>query len=342
MHVFTHPCFLLHHREDHPENKYRLIAIRDTLGQLGNSITWREPSPANEEQLSLIHNHGHIRKVKAACSNSPAYLDPDTYVNHHSYEAALLAAGAAIAAVDSVLTYETTVALALVRPPGHHATPTRAMGFCLFNNVAIAAAYAIQSYGLKRVMILDWDVHHGNGTQAAFYADPRVLFVSLHQFPLYPGTGFVDEIGEGGGMGTTVNIPLPPGVGDLGYGLAFDRIVMPMARRFRPELLLISAGYDAHWTDPLANMMVTVPGFWMMGAKAMEIAQEICAGRIVLVLEGGYSLQVLGAAVSATVLGIMGKPSPADPAGQPAGRTRDDDAEPIIEDVRIIHSLERT
>ncbi len=338
MHVFFHPSFLLHHLEGHPESRERLMAIRRHLDPLG--LTWREPPKASEEDVALVHHPTHIRAVQEASSDNCTYLDPDTYVNRHSYEAALRAVGAAMAAVDAVIDGDTTSALALVRPPGHHATPNRAMGFCLFNNAAIAAAHALRRRVLRKVMIVDWDVHHGNGTQAAFYADPRVLFISIHQFPLYPGTGRVDEIGVGDGTGTTVNVPLPPGVGDEAYALAVERVVVPAARRFRPELVLASAGYDAHWTDPLANMRVTVPGFWQVARTVAQVAQEHAQGRIVLILEGGYSLRALGACVEATVAALRGDLAPADPCGRPLGADRDD-AEPIIEDVRIIHSLGR-
>jgi acetoin utilization deacetylase AcuC-like enzyme len=337
MHVFFDPCFLLHHQDGHPEGRQRLTAICRELE--GLKLVWREPPQASEEQLVRVHHPSHVRTVREASTYASGYLDPDTYVNDCSYQVALKAAGAAMAAVDAVMDGDTRAALALVRPPGHHATPSRAMGFCLFNNVAVAAAHALRQYGLKKAMIIDWDVHHGNGTQAAFYSDPRVLFLSLHQFPLYPGTGRVDEVGEGEGMGATINVPLPPMVGDEAYVLAFERVVIPAARRFRPELLLISAGYDAHWTDPLANMKVTVPGFWQIARRALQVAEEHAQGRIVVVLEGGYSLRAVGACVLATVAALQGEPSPADPCGHPQGPGRDTDAEPIIEDVRIIHSL---
>lgn len=339
MHVFFHPCYLLHHQEGHPEGRQRLSAILQHLEPLG--LTWKEPTQASEEDLAMVHHPAHIRIVKEACSYGSTYLDADTYVNGHSYQAALLAAGAAMAAVDSVIQGDTPRALALVRPPGHHATPSRSMGFCLFNNVAIAAIHALRRHGLRRIMIIDWDVHHGNGTQAAFYTDPRVLFLSLHQFPLYPGTGRVDEVGDGEATGTTVNVPLPPGAGDRAYVLAFEKVVAPAAQRFRPELVLVSAGFDAHWTDPLASMSVTVPGFWQMARMALQVAEEHSHGRMALVLEGGYSLKAIGPCLAATVAALQGKPAPADPCGQPPGPGRDDAAEPIIEDVRVIHSLGR-
>lgn len=262
-------------------------------------LTELPPRPATMEDLLRIHPARHIERVRIKSETGGTLDGGDTTVGPGSYEAAVLAAGAGLVCVDAVMSGQVQSAFAAVRPPGHHAEPNAAMGFCLFSNTAIAAAYARQVHGLSRVAIVDWDVHHGNGTQAAFYADPSVLFISLHENPhvLYPGTGFDWEIGGGPGRGFTLNIPLPEDSTDEIYVQAMEEKVLPKLDAFAPELLLISAGFDAHRDDPLADMHLTEAGYIRMTELLKALAQQHCAGRIVSILEGGYNLRALGRSV---------------------------------------------
>ena len=257
------------------------------------------PRAATRAQLERVHEAAYVSRIAETTGRAVA-LDPDTYTSPESYEIALLAAGAAIDAVERVLDGPHASALALIRPPGHHAERDRAMGFCLFNNVAVAAAHA-RTVGVERVAIVDYDVHHGNGTQHMFERDPNVLYVSTHQYPFYPGTGAVDETGEGAGAGTTVNLPLEVGATDDDYRVVFEEVIGPVVRRFRPDLLLVSAGFDAHEHDPLAGMRLTTGAFGAMTQALRGIAEECCSGRIALVTEGGYDLRALAASLDAAV-----------------------------------------
>jgi acetoin utilization deacetylase AcuC-like enzyme len=296
------PRFLGHETGTHPENPGRLRAIEAALAEA--DLLRDRPEvpfgPAAREQLTRIHNPSYLNQVEALAAAGGGWLDGDTIVREDSYEVASLAAGAAVAAVDAVLDETISRAFVLARPPGHHATPSRGMGFCLLNSIAIAAAQAL-SRGTRRVLILDWDVHHGNGTQDAFYTTNRVLFCSIHQSPLYPGTGAANERGQGNGTGYTLNIPLPPGLGDEAYQQAMSEIVLPAARAYAPELVLVSAGFDAHRDDPLANMTVTEAGFAALAAAAVQLANESADGRLVAVLEGGYDPSALGRSVAAVL-----------------------------------------
>jgi acetoin utilization deacetylase AcuC-like enzyme len=267
------------------------------------------PRAATREQLLRVHDADYLRRMAETIGRSVA-LDPDTYTSPESHEIALLGAGAAIDAVERVLGGSHRTALAMVRPPGHHAERNRAMGFCLFNNVAIGAAHA-RAQGARKVAIVDYDVHHGNGTQHIFDADPHVLYVSTHQYPYYPGTGAAEEVGRGGGQGFTVNLPLEVGSTDDDYRVAFDEVVVPVLRQFEPDLLMISAGFDAHERDPLAGMRVTTPAFGAMTMALRQVAEECCRGRVVAVTEGGYDLQALGASLDAAIEAL------ASPAADP-------------------------
>lgn len=306
--LVTSRFFLEHETGDHPERPARLEAILRFLERTERleDRLLLEPAPAEEETIALIHTSSYIAELRAFAERGGGWLDADTFVSPRSYEVARLAVGAAVQAVELVLEGKAPRVFALVRPPGHHAEPDRGMGFCLFNNVAIAAQYAITRHGLQRVAIVDWDVHHGNGTQAAFYRTDRVFFVSLHQWPLYPGTGRADEIGEGPGYGYTLNIPLPPGSGDREYLRAFDERIAPRLAQYAPELLLVSAGFDAHFADPLAGMQVTEHGFAAMADRVRRWSEEWCEGRLVLVLEGGYNLSALATSVGATLDALDG------------------------------------
>ena len=273
----------------HPESPkrlealYRLLDSRDWPGVI--SLDRR---PATREEITLVHNQDHFENIARTQERSHSALDEDTHVCAKSFEAALAAAGGLINLTERVLDGDLDNGFALVRPPGHHAETSRAMGFCLFNNVAVAAAWALKHRGLSRVLIVDWDLHHGNGTQHAFYNDPRVLYVSTHQYPYYPGTGAAGETGRDKGLGYTVNIPLTWGHGDEEYVSIFKKIVLPVARLYRPELILVSAGFDIYKSDPLGDMRVSTEGFAALARILLNAAGELCQGRIVFTLEGGY------------------------------------------------------
>jgi acetoin utilization deacetylase AcuC-like enzyme len=250
-----------------------------------------EPRPATRAHLERVHDPAYLDRIESTAGHAVA-LDADTYTSPESHEIALLGAGAAVDAIDRLVDDESSRVVALVRPPGHHAERDRAMGFCLYNNAAVAAAHA-RARGMERVAIVDYDVHHGNGTQHIFEDDPHVLYVSLHQFPFYPGTGSADEIGIGAGAGRTVNVPLESGAVDEDYNRVFGEVVMPVLRQFRPTLLVISAGLDAHERDPLASMRLSTQAFAAMTAELRLIADESCGGRLALLTEGGYDLRAL-------------------------------------------------
>ncbi len=296
-----------------------------------------EPAPASDAQITAVHTPEHLARIQKLVSRGGGHLDPDTYTNSRSLDAARLAAGAVVRGVDVVMAREVDNAFALVRPPGHHATRDRAMGFCLLNNVAIAAQHALDAHHLERVLIVDYDVHHGNGTQDIFYRTPRVLYFSTHQYPYYPGTGNWDEIGEGAGAGFTVNVPLPPGVGDVGYQRTFDNLLFPLAERYRPQLVLVSVGFDAHWRDPLAMENLSIAGYVSLARTLAEIAREMCDGRLVFVLEGGYDLDALSEGVIATTRVLLGDREIPDPLGPP--QRAENDVNEYIEQLKGIHRL---
>src|SRR5579871_1152061 len=294
----------------HPERPERaevFDAIASRWRQKGLEVV--APRAATREQLTRVHDADYVRRISETTGRATA-LDPDTYTSPDSYDIALLAAGAAVDAVERVLGGSHRAAVAMVRPPGHHAERDRAMGFCLFNNVAVATAHARAS-GAAKIAIVDYDVHHGNGTQHIFDTDRHVLYVSTHQYPYYPGTGAVDEVGRDTGFGLTVNVPMEAGSVDEDYQTVFARIVIPVVRQFEPDLLIVSAGFDAHADDPLGGMRLSTEAFGAMTAELRAVAEECCRGRLVLVTEGGYDLQALGGSLDAAVRVLHAPPAAA-------------------------------
>ena len=295
----------------HPESPHRLEAIRQHISDLSAvAIEYLQPRPATADEIRAIHVQAHLRKVENARGQSLLF-DPDTGTSPDSVDAAFMAAGGGITALQAVVeAKDQAAAFALVRPPGHHAEHDRAMGFCLLNNVAIAAKKARDEGWAKRVAIMDWDVHHGNGTQHSFEDDPSVLYVSTHRYPFYPGTGNHLESGKGAGAGTTVNIPLPGESTDGDYGCAFQDVVLPAIEAFNPDLLLISAGFDAHRHDPLGGMQVSTEAFAAMCGALQDLALRITGKGLVLFLEGGYDLDGLGSSVAACLRVLAGETAP--------------------------------
>jgi acetoin utilization deacetylase AcuC-like enzyme len=295
--------FLLHDHPGHPETAARLRAITDKLaGDPALRGLPASPAPdADPEVLRAVHTERHIAAIEHAARGGGGWLDGDTYCTAQSYEVALRAAGAAMRVTEMVMGGESRSAFALVRPPGHHATPSQAMGFCLFNNAAVAARSAQRLHGAAKVAIVDIDVHHGNGTQDVFYDDASVLYCSLHQWPLYPGTGPARETGTPRAEGTTVNVPLPPGTDGAQWLKAFETRVAPALAAHRPDLIVVSAGYDAHAADPLAELRLSTETYAEVASRLASVAGELCGGRTVWVLEGGYDLDALAASVGATL-----------------------------------------
>jgi acetoin utilization deacetylase AcuC-like enzyme len=323
--------------EGHPERPARLRAIHDLINSEFSNLPLIEPRPATTDEIALVHDPFYIQTV-ANTQNTPfSRLDADTALSARSYEIALLAAGGLLQAVDTL--YQNPQSeirnpksiFAFVRPPGHHAEPSRGMGFCLFNNVAIAAEYAKKKYGLKRVLIVDWDLHHGNGTQSAFYGDPAVLYFSSHQYPYYPGTGNFDEVGSREGEGFTVNAPFSGEFGDAEYIHVYNSILRPIALEYRPELVLVSAGFDPFVNDPLGGMAVTGNGFGALANIMQEIANKTCEGKIVFALEGGYDLDGLRDGVRSVLQVLLGQP----PAGIQKSPAKEADL--VVEKIVRVH-----
>ena len=305
--LFRSLTFREHETGDHPENAGRLLAIDTALERLG-LLAGRPEIPfdtAPDGVLARVHDSRYIAGLREFAAQGGGWLDADTPVGARSVEIAALAAGAGVAAVDAVLEGRAERGFVLARPPGHHATPSRGMGFCLFNTVAVAAAHAL-ARGLERVLIVDWDVHHGNGTQDAFFDTDQVLFCSVHQWPLYPGTGAAGERGVGRGAGYTINVPLAPGADDDTYVEVFDQVILPAASAFRPQIVLISAGFDAHANDPLGGMLVTERGFGTLARRVVQLAYTHAEGRLVACLEGGYDPLALAGSVVATLAALDG------------------------------------
>lgn len=299
--ILTDHRFSLHDPgEGCPENPGRMTELASTLSPL-NGMVHLDGFMADTAQLERVHSPAHVRRIAATADREHTALSSDTRASAGSYMAARLAVGACQSATEAVMSGKITNAFALVRPPGHHAEFSRAMGFCLFNNVALAASFALDHFNIKRLLIVDWDVHHGNGTQHIFEADPRVLFFSVHQASHYPGTGNFTEVGRGPGEGFTVNVPLPRNLGDAEYAAVFQHLLAPVAEAFLPELILVSAGFDSHKLDPMGGMRMSSGGFAVLTRCLMTLAKRLCSDRLVLVLEGGYHPASLAESLAAVL-----------------------------------------
>lgn len=334
----TDSRFAQHNQPGHPEHAGRLHAIQRGMEGLMERLKICPAREAADEDLLAVHTSGYLSRLDDTTRRpTMTMFGPDTYVTPQSYVTARLAAGSVLQVVDNVLNGGAGNGLVAVRPPGHHATQSNGMGFCLLNNIAVAARYVQRVYAIKRVVIVDYDVHHGNGTQDIFYNDPTVLYISTHQSPLYPGTGAVYETGAGDGESCTINIPLRPGTGDVGYEQVFQEIVLPAARRFEPEVILVSAGFDAHWQDPLAQMRLSLTGYDQITRDLIHLAAEQCKGRIVFVLEGGYNLDVLSNAWANVACALLD----AEPLNDPLGKSYGNEApvEQVIAQLKQLHNL---
>jgi acetoin utilization deacetylase AcuC-like enzyme len=334
-------------RGAHPPSTVTLSEAKGLHGRPG--LVQMKPRASTEDELAAVHDRAYIREVEEAArtvaeeqargGSRTRHFAPDTYISAQSYEAAITAAGAPLTAIDAMMKGEIDNAYCLVRPPGHHALPDAAMGFCLFNNVAVAARYAIDRHGLERVMIIDYDVHHGNGTQDIFYEDPRVLYFSTHQAPFYPGTGHSYECGEGAGQGTTINVPLPATTGFETYEPVFRQVMAPAADRFNPQLILVSAGFDAHWADPLAQMNISTAGFAHLNQIIIDLAKSVCDGRLIMVQEGGYHLEANASCIATCINLLLGDDAAVDSLGPAPTMKFRVNTDVLIAELRRIHHL---
>ncbi len=308
---YSHPSSHRHDTGAHPENAGRLVAIEAALDRAGwPGVERREAPAATREQILRVHSEAHLAAIESFCGEGGGMIDADTIACPESFDAARHAAGGAAAAAEALLSTDARAAFCGLRPPGHHAVRDQAMGFCLFNNAAVAATHAIEACGAERVLVLDWDVHHGNGTEAIFAASPEVLYASIHQWPLYPGTGAAEYTGEGPGEGYTVNLPVPAGTGSDEFLALVEHVVVPIARAYEPGLILISAGYDAHRDDPLASCAVATETYGEMTAAIRDVAAELDVG-VLVCLEGGYSPPALAESVVATLAALDDQRPPA-------------------------------
>jgi acetoin utilization deacetylase AcuC-like enzyme len=307
--IIRHPIYLEHRTGiAHPESPQRLQAVYSMLDarDFGERMIRIEPRYATLEEVLRVHDPRYVDRVLASAEKPHGRFDPDTVTSPKTYQAALMAAGGVMEAINKVMKGEVRNAFALVRPPGHHALRDQAMGFCIFNNESIAAHYAMEALGARRVLIIDWDFHHGNGIQTMFYDSPAVLYFSAHRAPVFPWSGAMTEVGVGAGEGYTVNIPLEAGSIDADYGNIFRHLLGPIARQFRPDVIMVSAGFDAHHSDPLGSMQVTEEGFARMTALVLELADSLCEGRVILALEGGYNPEGLRDSVEMVLRELSG------------------------------------
>lgn len=338
----THSRYVEHHLPGHPEHAGRIQAVWRQMDDSGLAARMQrlDPQPIDEAHIRTVHTREYLAALAWLDDlEQITHLDADTYAGPKAYEIARLSAGGVVSAVDAVLGGKADNGLAAVRPPGHHAMPSYAMGFCLLGNVPIAARFAQNTHHVERIMIVDFDVHHGNGTEAMFYDDDSVLFISAHQSPFYPGTGRIHDTGRDKGTGYTINIPFPGGHGDASYAAVFDQVVWPAAERFKPELILVSAGFDAHWTDPLASMRLSLAGYAHLTRELIRIAHQFCGGKIIFVMEGGYNLDALGNGMRNIAHALLGDDTVSDPLGPARGSRPEPDAQPLIDQIREIHRL---
>ncbi|MCC7206930.1 MAG: histone deacetylase [Anaerolineae bacterium] len=328
-----------HTLNGHMESADRLEAVHRALDEAG--VTERlcalAPEPIRDELILTVHTPEYLDLLKWTETQEGIQFGPDTYVLPESFPAARLSAGGVIRAVEAVLAREADNGLVVMRPPGHHAVPSMGMGFCLLANVALGARYALSHHRVKRVLVVDYDVHHGNGTQDVFYADPSVLFISTHQYPWYPGTGALSDTGEGLGEGYTLNIPFPARVGDQSYSRAFESVVWPAAERYAPDLMLVSAGFDAHWADPLGEIQLSLMGYAHLTRELIRMARRLCDGKIVFVMEGGYHREALANGILNVAYELLGDQRTSDPLGP--GREREPDVADLLTRVRKTHRL---
>lgn len=336
--IVFHPDYLIHTNAHHPERKERLDYILKKLDNesVKPGYNFIEPGYADIDTVALVHGRDYIESVQKACRRDAGFLDMDTYIVPESYDIALRSAGGAVQGLDEVMNGNYRRVFCLIRPPGHHAEENQAMGFCIFNNIAVAARVAQRKYGLTRIAIIDWDVHHGNGTQHTFARDNQVLFFSVHQSPAYPGTGSVKETGRGDGEGFTINVPLPGGCGDEDYLYTFKELLVPVLEEFRPQLIMLSAGQDAYHLDPLAGMNLTLRGYYEMARIIADLADKYAEGRILACMEGGYHLEGQSEAVlhALNALGNWGLPIPHEDASGYEGEM----ASRRVEEVKKVHS----
>ncbi|HVU12533.1 MAG TPA: histone deacetylase [Phototrophicaceae bacterium] len=313
----THPRYIEHDLPGHPEHAGRIRAVWRALDESGlaQRMNTAEASMVDLDAILAVHTPAYLDLLqRVSAQERTVHLDGDTYAGPDSFEIARLSAGGVVDTVAAVLSGKADNGLAAVRPPGHHAMPDHGMGFCLLGNVGIAARYAQKQFDVERILIVDYDVHHGNGTEAMFYDDPSVLFISTHQYPLYPGSGALRDTGSGTGQGYTINIPMPAGCGDQNYAAVFDQIIWKAAERFQPQFVIVSAGFDAHWADPLAGMRLSLNGYAHLSSECLRMARQFCGGKIVFVMEGGYNLDALGGGVSNSARILLGD-APVDPLG---------------------------
>jgi acetoin utilization deacetylase AcuC-like enzyme len=339
----THPRYPEHNLHGHPEHAGRIRAVWAQMDAAGLSQRMKklEPEMVDEDLILAVHSREFVELLRWIDETGQQHIhfDADTYGGPTAYQIARLSAGGVVLAVDEVMSGRAKNGLAAVRPPGHHAMPNHAMGFCILGNVPIAARYAQKTYGIERILIVDFDVHHGNGTEAMFYDDDSILFVSTHQSPFYPGTGAITDTGSGKGKGYSINIPLAAGHGDASYAALYEEILWPAARRFQPELILVSAGFDSHWTDPIAGMKLTLTGYAHLTHELIRMADELCGGKIVFAMEGGYNLDAISHGIVNVGHALLGEDIISDPLGQPRDTRPEPDVTPILERLKEIHGL---
>jgi len=333
------PIFLKHTQPGHPENANRLNAIINNL-ESNNLLPLLEKVPsrcATIEELCYCHSENYIKRVKEVCLEGGGYLDADTYVTEFSFDAATTAVGSLINLTNKVCSGSSNNGYALVRPPGHHALTGSGMGFCIFGNAAIAVKAALKNFKVENVAIVDFDVHHGNGTEAMVKDDPNILYISTHQFPYYPGTGGKAKVGSDVAAGTVLNIPLEPGIGDEGFQRIYNELIIPKLEEFNPNIIIVSAGYDAHWNDPLANLNLSLTGYSWISKALVDLSEKVCNGKIVFTLEGGYNLDVLSNGVTNSIRALLNYDDFEDPIG--AHQQEEPEINELLEEIKKIHSL---